>query len=98
MSQIEFKRLRIGATSALIASLVASLVSCSSGNKEPMPAGEAQFIKTVNSFISGYNTAVNPLTKSSLRGTRGDELRKIISDMNFAGWVGTVQDLSLIHI
>ena len=83
-------RLKLGAT-LLIVSLA---VSCGSGNKEPMPVGEANFISKINSFVSNYNSAVNKLAKSTLRSARGAELRQVLPDLNFIGWVGTVQEVT----
>ena len=69
------------------------LVSCHSGNQERMPADEAQFISKVNSFVSNYNSASNKLEKSGVRAARGEELRKAMPNMNFAGWVGTLKEI-----
>ena len=87
-------RLKIGGAAVLLASLTLGLAGCRSSNQEPMPADEARFISTVNSFISDYNSAANTLVKSSLRATRGDKLRKAMPDLNFTGWVGTLKDVT----
>jgi hypothetical protein len=94
IARIGFGRLRIGGATVLLASLTLGLASCHLSKQEPMPADEAQFISTVSSFISNYNSASNRLEKSTLRATRGEELRKIMSDMKFAGWVGTLKEVT----
>jgi hypothetical protein len=86
-------RLKIGGGLVLLASITLSLVSCRLSKQEPMPADEAQFISKVTSFVSDYNSAPNMLAKSTLRAARGEELRKVMPNLNFAGWVGTLKDV-----
>jgi hypothetical protein len=94
IARIGFGRLRIGGAAVLLASLTLGLASCRLSKQEPMPVDEARFISTVSSFISNYNSASNMLEKSTLRATRGEELRKIMPDLKFAGWVGTLKDVT----
>lgn len=89
MARTRCGRLKIGGAAVLLASITLGLVSCRLSKQEPMPADEAQFISKVNSFTSDYNSASNKLEKSTLRATRGEELRKLMPNLNFAGWVGT---------
>jgi hypothetical protein len=87
-------RLTTMAEALLLVGLTCAMAGCHSGNREPMPADEARFIAKVSSFVSDYNSAPNTLVKSTLRATRGEELRKILPEMNFAGWVGTLKDVT----
>ncbi len=66
---------------------IASLVGCDSDESLPTPPAEAQFISTVERYISLYKSASNELQKSSLRTQRAKELEGLVRDRNISGWV-----------
>ena len=73
---------------------IASLVGCDSDESLPTPPAEAQFISTVERYISLYKSASNELQKSSLRTQRAKELEGLVRDRNISGWVGTLREMT----
>jgi len=81
-------------TTLLAISCAAVLVGCDSNESLPTPPAEAQFISTVERYISLYKSASNELQKSSLRTQRAKELESLVRDRAIAGWVGTLKEMT----
>lgn len=77
----------------------ASTGSASDGNAAAavptiaMPADQAAFIQTVESYYQQYKDAPNELKGSALRTQRKEALAKQLSSMKINGWGGTLQSL-----
>jgi hypothetical protein len=59
----------------------------------PIPADQAAFVSTVESFYQPYRAAPNELKKSALRTERRNALEKALPSTQVVGWVGTLESM-----